>query len=113
MEVKVPGTLSRGLNFNSCFVCIVYLVSIGNISAYLNVVTTVISTCTCIDYSSLLKNVICLIFKLHCVWATNEARNDNKEQNIIHHLKNKGKLVSTRKIFEVNHIYLLYRVYRA
>ena len=110
MEVKVPGTLSRGLNFNSCFVCIVYLVSIGNISAYLNVVTTVISTC--IHYS-LLKNVICLIFKLHCVWATNEARNDNKEQNIIYHLKNKGKLVSTRKIFEVNHIYLLYRVYRA
>ena len=50
-------------------------------SAYLNVVTTVISTC--MDYSSLLKNVICLIFKLHCVWATNEARNDNKEQNII------------------------------
>ena len=59
MEVKVPGTLSRGLNVNSCFVCIVYLVSIGNISAYLKVVTTVISTC--IDYSSLLKNVICLI----------------------------------------------------
>lgn len=53
VEVKVPGTLSRGLNFNSCFVCIVYLVSIGNISAYLNVVTTVISTC--IDYSLLKK----------------------------------------------------------